>query len=104
MKRYESPDDEDAFCEQILLLGAKWWSSYARFSLLKGAELHEEDCILLLEEGEEPEPEAKREIVGESSVAEQRWACSVGVRHNFSMVMTQIATVLSQTMRTATVV
>ena len=62
MKRYEKPDDEDAFCEQILLLGAKWWSSYARYSLLKGAELHEEDSILLLEEGEEPEPELKERL------------------------------------------
>ena len=43
----------------MLLLGAKWWDSYARFSLLKGADLLDDDCISALEEGQEPEPSLK---------------------------------------------
>jgi hypothetical protein len=66
MERHQDPDDEDALCEKMLLLGAKWWSSNARFSLLKGAELDDEDCIRRLdtplEEDGEPEPELKERL------------------------------------------
>jgi hypothetical protein len=58
-KRHENPDEEDKFCKKMLLLGVKWWDSYARFSLLKGADLLDGDCISALEEGQEPEPPPK---------------------------------------------
>ena len=33
-RRLEDPADEDAFCQRLLLLGAKWWDSEARYSLV----------------------------------------------------------------------
>lgn len=64
-KRHENPDGEDEFCKKLLLLGAKWWDSISRYSLLKGADEGEADCIVALEEGPEPEP----------SLRERYWVC-----------------------------
>ncbi|KAF2012501.1 hypothetical protein BU24DRAFT_425148 [Aaosphaeria arxii CBS 175.79] len=52
MTRHEDPADEDAFCQRLLLLGAKWWDSLARYHLLNGedVDVHE------LDESDEPEP------------------------------------------------
>ncbi|KAF2492711.1 hypothetical protein BU16DRAFT_466581, partial [Lophium mytilinum] len=64
-KRYEDSTQEDAFCQRLLLLGAKWWDSRARFSLLLDAKLYEAGCRDALEEGTEPEPTA----------SERFWVC-----------------------------
>jgi hypothetical protein len=34
MKRHETREEEDAFCQRLLSLGAKWWDSMARHWLL----------------------------------------------------------------------
>jgi hypothetical protein len=34
MKRHKTREEEDAFCQRLLLLGAKWWDSVARHWLL----------------------------------------------------------------------
>jgi hypothetical protein len=31
--RFKEQEDEDAFCQHLLLLGAKWWDSEARYSI-----------------------------------------------------------------------
>ncbi|KAF2188681.1 hypothetical protein K469DRAFT_660444 [Zopfia rhizophila CBS 207.26] len=31
MFRHEDPEEEDAFCQRLLLLGAKWWDSMAQY-------------------------------------------------------------------------
>jgi hypothetical protein len=52
MLRHESPEAEDGFCQKLLLLGAQWWDSYARYLLLKDElmDIHE------LDESYEPLP------------------------------------------------
>jgi hypothetical protein len=62
-KRFEGVE-EDAFREKMLLLDAKWRSSYARYAVLKGAALREGGCVMALEEGWEPEPEGERMWIG----------------------------------------
>jgi hypothetical protein len=37
-KRYDDPNDEDAFCQNMLLLGAKWFDLYNRYTFLLLAE------------------------------------------------------------------
>lgn len=54
--RYEDPKEEDAFCQRLLLLGAKWWDSLERYWLLNGEDVD----IPALDESDEPEP-TKRE-------------------------------------------
>ncbi|KAF1961811.1 hypothetical protein CC80DRAFT_488217 [Byssothecium circinans] len=56
MFRHEDPKDEDAFCQRLLLLGAKWWDSMARFILLNSEDVDRGE----LDESDEPEP-TKRE-------------------------------------------
>jgi hypothetical protein len=34
LQRYETREEEDVFCQMMLLLGAKWWDSMTRFHLL----------------------------------------------------------------------
>lgn len=65
--RHESQIEEDAFCQQLLLLGAKWWDSEARWRFLKRADELDERAIEALEEETEPAP----------TVRERRWV-SVG--------------------------
>jgi hypothetical protein len=54
--RHEKSEEEDAFCQRLLLLGAKWWDSTTRYWLLNGEEVD----IPALDESGEPEP-TKRE-------------------------------------------
>ena len=56
MFRHEDPEEEDAFCQRLLLLGAKWWDSMARYWLLNGEDVNNVD----LDDSDEPEP-TKRE-------------------------------------------
>lgn len=53
-----SPDqaDEDRFCRRLLLLGAKWWKSEARFQFLQKADALDESAIQALEDESEPAP------------------------------------------------
>ncbi|KAF2181880.1 hypothetical protein K469DRAFT_713481 [Zopfia rhizophila CBS 207.26] len=82
-KRHENPDEEDEFCKNLLLLGAKWLDSYARLALLKGAELDEGACIDALEEGQAPEP----------SLRERYWIC-VAWPSNGGLVVSEFDTTL----------
>jgi hypothetical protein len=52
MQRYETPEDEDSFCQKLLLLGAKWWDSVARWTLLTS----EDTDIHALDDSDEPLP------------------------------------------------
>ncbi|KAL9618557.1 MAG: hypothetical protein Q9160_006741 [Pyrenula sp. 1 TL-2023] len=54
--RHESQSDEDAFCQRLLLLGAKWWDSEARWRFLKQADELDGRAIEALEEENEPAP------------------------------------------------
>ncbi|KAF2267585.1 hypothetical protein CC78DRAFT_456807, partial [Lojkania enalia] len=65
LTRHSSPATEDAFCDKLLRLGAKWWDSRARYHLLTGALEGEEDCLAALEDGSAPE----------ASVRESTWMC-----------------------------
>ena len=38
LERLDSQDAEDAFCQRLLLLGAKWWDSEARYSIISEVE------------------------------------------------------------------
>ena len=38
LERLASQDAEDAFCQRLLLLGAKWWDSEARYSIVSEIE------------------------------------------------------------------
>lgn len=51
MLRHESREEEDRFCQKLLLLGAKWWDSNSRYSLL-----HSEVNIVELDKSNEPLP------------------------------------------------
>ena len=50
MLRHESREEEDGICQKLLLLGAKWWDSYARYSLLNSGEVD----IVELDESDKP--------------------------------------------------
>jgi hypothetical protein len=52
MLRHESPEAEDDFCQKLVLLGAQWWDSYARYLLLEREMLG----IIELDENYEPLP------------------------------------------------
>ncbi|KAH8731838.1 hypothetical protein GQ44DRAFT_603934 [Phaeosphaeriaceae sp. PMI808] len=52
MHRYRTLEEEDVFCQKLLLLGAKWWDSVRRCILLTS----EETDIHALDESDEPEP------------------------------------------------
>ncbi|KAF1845475.1 uncharacterized protein K460DRAFT_109736 [Cucurbitaria berberidis CBS 394.84] len=52
MLRHERREEEDAFCQKLLLLGAKWWDSNARYSLLNSPDVN----IVELDESYEPLP------------------------------------------------
>lgn len=52
MQRYKTPDEEDSFCQQLLLLGAKWWDSMARYTLLNCEDID----IHALDDSDEPLP------------------------------------------------
>ncbi|KAI4247153.1 MAG: hypothetical protein LQ352_006204 [Teloschistes flavicans] len=39
MKRLTDDSEEDAFCQRLLLLGAKWWDSEARYSIVLEIEI-----------------------------------------------------------------
>jgi hypothetical protein len=43
---------EDAFCQRLLLLGATWWDSLARFRLLAAADAMDDRAIFALEHDE----------------------------------------------------
>jgi len=65
-KRLPNQPDEDAFCQRLLLLGAKWWESEDRFRLLVKAMGNEPGtyrAIQALKEEAEPNP----------SIKERRW-------------------------------
>lgn len=38
LERLDNEADEDAFCQRLLLLGAKWWDSEARHSIILSLE------------------------------------------------------------------
>jgi hypothetical protein len=38
LKRLEDQEEEDAICQRLLLLGAKWWDSEARYSIIEAQE------------------------------------------------------------------
>jgi hypothetical protein len=67
LQRSPDQDEEDEFCQQLLLLGAKWFDSKSRYVFVFGVAQDEEPCILALENGEAPEP----------TTMERRWV-SVG--------------------------
>jgi hypothetical protein len=48
--------DEDRFCKRLLLLGAKWWESEARYQLMGRVDKTDEVAINALEEVLEPAP------------------------------------------------
>jgi hypothetical protein len=50
MLRYARREEEDEFCQKLLLLGAKWWDSFERYLLLK------EDIMDITELDESSEP------------------------------------------------
>ncbi|KAF2272645.1 uncharacterized protein EI97DRAFT_436730 [Westerdykella ornata] len=52
MFRHEDAEDEDLFCQRLLLLGPKWWDSLARYWLLNGEEVDRGE----LDESDEPVP------------------------------------------------
>jgi len=62
-ERLPDQNDEDAFCQRLLLLGAKWWDSEARFCLLKSADEMDDRAIQALEYGTAPIP----------TMRERRW-------------------------------
>ncbi|KAH7371730.1 hypothetical protein BKA66DRAFT_572699 [Pyrenochaeta sp. MPI-SDFR-AT-0127] len=51
-QRYKTPEEEDIFCQKLLLLGAKWWDTVRRCVLLTS----EETDILALDDSDEPLP------------------------------------------------
>lgn len=56
LRRDHNQDSEDKFCQQLLLLGAKWFDSHERWSFVAGvAENHQPD-ILTLDAGEAEMP------------------------------------------------
>ncbi|ERF76830.1 hypothetical protein EPUS_09467 [Endocarpon pusillum Z07020] len=55
-KRFDSQRDEDALCRRLLLLGAKWWDSEARWRFIKAADELDDSAIAALEEEAEPAP------------------------------------------------
>ena len=67
LQRSPDQDEEDEFCQQLLLLGAKWFDSKSRYAFVSGVAQDEEPCILALENEETPEP----------TTMERRWV-SVG--------------------------
>lgn len=52
MLRHESREEEDGFCQKLLLLSAKWWDSNARYSLLNSGEVD----IVEFDESDKPLP------------------------------------------------
>ena len=65
-KRLSNQTDEDVFCQRLLLLGAKWWDSEARFQFLQDVDV-DVRAMQALEDETEPEP----------TMRERRWV-SVG--------------------------
>jgi hypothetical protein len=65
-KRLPNQSDEDAFCQRLLLLGAKWWDNEARFQLLASAmDPSGMDCGAIQDFEDETEPAP--------SMRERRW-------------------------------
>ena len=54
---------EDAFCKQLLSLGAKWWDSQTRHHFLSRVAVSESSALSDLDEGLEPNP----------TIRERRW-------------------------------
>ena len=48
--------EEDAFCQKLLLLGAKWWDSEARWQLIRLAANGDSAADQAIERGDEPYP------------------------------------------------
>ncbi len=55
---HRDPDQqaEDKLCQRLLLLGAKWFDSYDRYSFVAGVAEDHDPSILALEAGEEQAP------------------------------------------------
>lgn len=69
-QRNESEDDEDKFCQRLLLIGATWWDSEKRY-----------ECIDLFAGGVQPWVDAiDRGHVPEPTRRERRWV-KVGWNH-----------------------
>ncbi|KAF1983288.1 hypothetical protein K402DRAFT_406976 [Aulographum hederae CBS 113979] len=64
-KRLDDQAAEDAFCQRLLLLGAKWWCSERRAQFLKAAEEMDPAAIEALGEEREAAP----------TMRERRWVC-----------------------------
>ncbi|KAK1764205.1 hypothetical protein QBC33DRAFT_547497 [Phialemonium atrogriseum] len=56
MRRDPDQDAEDRFCQQLLLLGAKWFDSRKRYYFILEVEDDEKPAIIELEEGDTPLP------------------------------------------------
>jgi hypothetical protein len=54
VKRSENQQDEDAFCQRLLLLGAKWWSSLNRRDLFYAVAVDDEFAIKRMKNESEP--------------------------------------------------
>ena len=63
MLRDRDQDAEDAFCQRLLLLGAKWFDSDERRGFIAGLAEDDESCIDELRAGEQPAP----------TLMERRW-------------------------------
>jgi hypothetical protein len=68
LNRDPDQDAEDQFCQQLLLLGAKWFDSLQRYEFVAGIADDDEQCALALEAG----------AVEQLSPMERRWFC-VGI-------------------------
>lgn len=53
LRRHSSPSAEDDFCRRLLLLGAKWFDSRARYGFFRRLDV-DPDAVAALEEDREP--------------------------------------------------
>jgi len=63
VERLDDQVAEDAFCQQLLLLGPKWWDSEARYSILVEMEVgggHRADGVFRVDEAPTPTMREKR--------------------------------------------
>lgn len=59
MLRDRDQDKEDALCQRLLLLGAKWFDSDARRGFISGLMEDDDRDLIAVEAGEQPPPTAK---------------------------------------------
>ena len=77
IERLHDQDAEDAFCQQLLLLSAKWWDSEARYSIvsqLEGESAPNQRVDSAFDPAEKPPP-----IMREKRLIKAGWLSTGGV-------------------------